>query len=416
MDDIDFNSISATALNYSSRHLLGQFLNPKQNLLSKEGYSRDYHGLAEQMNFQYNVVRNFERSEDVTMKILEAWSTEPDATIGKLISFLENMGRHDVIEDMQSFFEKDAKVYLNRSKPKADGPVQVPEVTSCRSQLLNADDLNILTREDAYTGESTSYDAYVSYADEDIDFVYNLARYLEDSGFKLFIRSRDLLGGHTEYETNMQLIKSRCKRVLIVLSPSFLNCPACEVQAGFAASLGFEERCRKIIPILWQPCEIPLILKFISRIDFTKPGIQEWIWDQLKSSLRDTCSSTFISPKRIQGPTGFPQIEPPESSNPTITFPSTGSYSRNSLTVSGPVISSAAIEEIANETASSATASTKPKNKLSNLRFWQRQRVPKKDDSAPVSSSSNATSGFHSQSGNVLESNDTVASSEDTSV
>lgn len=104
MDDIDLNTIPASALNYSSRHFLGQFLNPKQNLLSKNGYSRDYHGLAEQMNFQYNVVRNFERCEDVTMKILEAWSVEPDATIGKLINFLENMGRHDVIEDMQSKF------------------------------------------------------------------------------------------------------------------------------------------------------------------------------------------------------------------------------------------------------------------------------------------------------------------------
>ncbi|PRD33320.1 UNVERIFIED_CONTAM: Myeloid differentiation primary response protein MyD88 [Trichonephila clavipes] len=141
-----------------------------------------------------------------------------------------------------SFVEKDAAVYLQQVEKYKDSPLQVPEVTSCRSQCSQLDELNILTRDDAFTGECTLYDAYISYADEDIHFVYNLVQYLESSGFKLFIRSRDLLAGHSEYETNMQLIKERCKRVLIVLSPDYLKCPACEVQASFAAGLGFGEK------------------------------------------------------------------------------------------------------------------------------------------------------------------------------
>ncbi|GFQ98317.1 myeloid differentiation primary response protein MyD88, partial [Trichonephila clavata] len=416
MEGINFNSIPAKALNYSSRLLLGKLLNPEQNLLSGDGFARDYRGLAEQMEFGFDDIRNFQRKEDPTMKILEEWTTQPNASIGKLIKFLENMGRHDVIQDLQSRFEKDATVYLQQVEKYKDSPLQVPEVTSCRSQCSQLDELNILTRDDAFTGECTLYDAYISYADEDIHFVYNLVQYLESSGFKLFIRSRDLLAGHSEYETNMQLIKERCKRVLIVLSPDYLKCPACEVQASFAAGLGFVERCRKIVPILWKPCQIPLILKFVSRIDFTKPGIQDWIWDTLKSSLLDVPTNSFISSERrpVQGPIGLPQLESssPELSNPAITFPSTSSSILSIDSSTSTCSSSADViqNEISNEPTATSAKTSKQKNKLQNLLFWQNKKNPKKGDnyfsSASVSSSSNVTSGFHSQSGNGLESID----------
>ncbi|GFT66656.1 myeloid differentiation primary response protein MyD88 [Nephila pilipes] len=423
MEGIDFHSIPARALNYSSRILLGKLLNPEQNLLSGDGFARDYRGLAEQMEFGFDDIRNFQRKEDPTMKILEEWTTQPSTTIGKLIKFLENMGRHDVIQDLQSRFENDAKVYLQQMEKYKDSPLQVPEVTSCRPQYSKLDELNVLTRDDAFTGECTLYDAYISYADEDIHFVYNLVQYLESSGFKLFIRCRDLLAGHSEYETNMQLIKERCKRVLIVLSPDYIKCPACEVQASFAAGLGIDERCRKIVPILWKPCQIPLILKFVARIDFTKPGIQDWIWDTLKFSLLDVSSNSFISSKRrpVQGPTGLSQLESssPETSNPAITFPSTSSsvLSLDSSSITCSSSTDLIQNDISIEAAVTTVKTSKQKNKLHNLLFWQNKKNPKKGDSyfssASVSSSSNVTSGFHSQSGNGLESID--ISNEDSS-
>ncbi|CAL1287465.1 unnamed protein product [Larinioides sclopetarius] len=209
MEKIDFDTIPARVLNCSSRLLLGKLLNPEKKILSSDNYARDYRGLAEQMQFGFDDIRNFQRREDPTMKILEEWTVQPTATIGKLIQFLENMGRHDVIQDLQPRFENDAKVYLQQIEKSRESPLQVPEVTSCPSQSYQMNELNILTREDAFTGEPTYYDAYISYADEDIQFVYNLVQYLESNGFKVFIRTRDLLAGHSEYETNMQLIQER---------------------------------------------------------------------------------------------------------------------------------------------------------------------------------------------------------------
>lgn len=59
--------------------------------------------------------------------------------------------------------------------------------------------------------ERTYYDAYVAYADEDCNFVQELAKCLEspEIGLKLFIRGRDLLAGYTEHDTNIMLIKER---------------------------------------------------------------------------------------------------------------------------------------------------------------------------------------------------------------
>lgn len=118
----------------------------------------------------------------------------------------------------------------------------------------------------------------------------------------------------------------------------------------------------------------------------------------------------------------MPQIESclPDTSNPAITFPPTGSYSIVNSNTSISSVNAAVCEET--DTTAMTTKTSKPKNKLPTLRFWQSKKPTKKGDSYPssvsVSSSSNATSGFHSQSGNALESSDIaiVPSSEDTSV
>lgn len=95
------SSVPGKALNYSSRLILSNNLNIKGVIPSKSGHARDYRGLAELMDFQYSNIKIFERNEDPTLRILEAWETRPDATLDKLISFLEEMERYDVINELK---------------------------------------------------------------------------------------------------------------------------------------------------------------------------------------------------------------------------------------------------------------------------------------------------------------------------
>lgn len=95
------SSVPAKVLNYSARFILSNNLDIKIVLPAKNGHSRDYRGLAELMGFQYNDIKKFERYDDPSMKILESWETHPDATLDKLISFLEEMERHDIIKELE---------------------------------------------------------------------------------------------------------------------------------------------------------------------------------------------------------------------------------------------------------------------------------------------------------------------------
>ncbi|CAL1274031.1 unnamed protein product, partial [Larinioides sclopetarius] len=215
-----------------------------------------------------------------------------------------------------------------------------------------------------------------------------------------------LLAGHSEYKTNLQLIQERCNRVLIVLSPNFIKSAACEVQATFAVCVGSDENCRKIVPILVQPCEsIPWILKYRNIIDFTKPGIQEWVWDILKSSLRDVSSPTDSPSSKkleVEKRTELPQLSSLHSSNPAISFPSTTS---NSLIYLPPISSHTDTSTSPCTSSSSGFISTKKKQ------IQRRTELPQ----SPSLHSSNPVISFPSTASNSLTYLPFISSYTDTS-
>ena len=160
-------------------------------------------------------------------------------------------------------------------------------------QNLTIDDLCIDSNQ-----EQTIYDAYVSYADCDLPFVQNLCTFLESSqiGLRLFIRERDLLVGTMQFHAFAELMEKRCKRLLIVLSPEFLNSAECEFQTRFTMSLQIQERQRKLVPIVYRQCELPALIRFLSKIDLSRGDqIPQWTWRKLIFSLKpQTNENKFI--------------------------------------------------------------------------------------------------------------------------
>ncbi|XP_054715673.1 myeloid differentiation primary response protein MyD88-like [Uloborus diversus] len=249
------------------------------------------------------------------MRILQEWEKRTDATIGQLLSFLKKLGRHSVIQDILPLIEKDAKAYLKKRSISQKIPLQVPEVTSFPhddfqvrndGNTLTCDDVktgvtscqgndfqvrnngNALTCDDVRTGEITLFDAYLCYADENEGAALALAEILESQSFRLYIPHRDSLPGQDEIISNIQMIKERCRRMLIILSPEFPTSRACDFQIGFATSLAIEQRRRILIPIIVAPVnksEIPSVIRHISKVDFTKLDIREWAWEKLICSL-----------------------------------------------------------------------------------------------------------------------------------
>ena len=88
-----YASVSAKALNVSSRQILSRYLNPSNTLL------QNWQALAEHFGFDYMDIQNYERYADPTKSLLEDWCGQRQATLGRLYEHLRDMERWDVMED-----------------------------------------------------------------------------------------------------------------------------------------------------------------------------------------------------------------------------------------------------------------------------------------------------------------------------
>lgn len=92
---VGYESIPAIALNYSVRKRLALYLNPTNTVAA------DWTDIADKMEFTYLEIKNYEKRENPTQKLLEDWQTRAEATVGKLLSFLEQAERKDIISDLR---------------------------------------------------------------------------------------------------------------------------------------------------------------------------------------------------------------------------------------------------------------------------------------------------------------------------
>lgn len=139
--------------------------------------------------------------------------------------------------------------------------------------------------------------------------------------WKLCLKDRDLVGGVAfEHEAVMKLISERCNRLLIIISPSFLKSSANKFFLNYAQALSIgmvfalyyiyfeiyichwvtrillkvcilriyvfiEKRQRKIIPCIYESCELPFQLKYISTLDYNRRGLYDF-WGKLQDSIK----------------------------------------------------------------------------------------------------------------------------------
>ncbi|TSK98406.1 Myeloid differentiation primary response protein MyD88 [Bagarius yarrelli] len=255
---VDYDWIPAVALNYSVRKKLALYLNPTNTVAA------DWTEVAEKMEYTYLEIKNYEKMENPTKKLLEDWQTRSEATVGKLLSILEQAERKDVISDLRPLIDEDCRIYEERQK---ELPVQVPEVDS-RHQDRG------ITVNDSYMPET--FDAFICYCKSDLHFVHEMIRQLEqtDYNLKLCVFDRDVLPG-------------TCKRMVVVISDDYLDSDACDFQTKFALSLCPGARTKRLIPVVYKHMkrQFPSILRFLTVCDYTRPCTQSWFWVRLAKAL-----------------------------------------------------------------------------------------------------------------------------------
>ncbi|KAI5092118.1 myeloid differentiation primary response protein MyD88, partial [Silurus meridionalis] len=274
---VDYESIPAIALNYSVRKKLALYLNPNNTVAA------DWTEIAEKMEFTYLEIKNYEKRENPTQKLLEDWQTRGGATVGRLLSFLEQADRKDIILDLQSLIDDDCRKYLERQK---ELPVQVPEVDSRQlDRGLTVNDVILCL---GHIPEM--FNAFICYCQSDIQFVHEMIRQLEQTEYnlKLCVFDRDVLPGTCVWTITSELIEKRqCKRMVVVISDDYLDSDACDFQTKFALSLCPGARTKRLIPVVYKSMKrpFPSILRFLTVCDYTRPCTQSWFWIRLAKAL-----------------------------------------------------------------------------------------------------------------------------------
>ena len=109
---------------------------------------------------------------------------------------------------------------------------------------------------------------FVSYSRSDSEFVDKLIGELDSKGMKVWIDRDDIEGGERWRAAIVQAI-SQCRAFLLILSPNSANSRNVSTELTLA-----ENKQRRIIPIIYQTCDIPDGMEYqlaeLQRIDFTQ--------------------------------------------------------------------------------------------------------------------------------------------------
>ncbi|XP_019363480.1 PREDICTED: myeloid differentiation primary response protein MyD88, partial [Gavialis gangeticus] len=211
----------------------------------------------------------------------------PAPSVGRLLALLHQLGRRDVLADLQPRIEEDCKKYLERKQQQADAPLQVPAVDSSIPKTLELS--GITTQDDPFGNEPELFDAFICYCQKDIEFVQEMITELEQTEFKLklCVFDRDVLPGACVWSIASELIEKRCRRMVVVISDDYLDSSECDFQTKFALSLSPGARHKRLIPVKCRSMknEFPSILRFITVCDYTNPCTKRWFWIRLAKAL-----------------------------------------------------------------------------------------------------------------------------------
>lgn len=278
---MDLSSVPLTALSLRTKNAISNLLNPTKFIPSDNGLPRDWRGLAHLANIEGELLPLVSSHSDPTAFILNAITQKKnDNNIANFQYMLSMLERWDIIDDIQEFIEEDTDKYLKSIQNSQTTAEAIEETID--SKIITVDDLHRLRQ----GLENQRYDALVLYADEDVDFAYEMIKKLENLDIKLCIKDRDLIGGISfEHEAVMTLISERCNRMIIIISPNFFKSSANQFFMNYAQAVSIDKRQRKIIPCIYKKCVLPPQLSYMFVLDYTKVGLYDF-WGRLRDSIQ----------------------------------------------------------------------------------------------------------------------------------
>ncbi|KAF4522985.1 hypothetical protein B566_EDAN009576 [Ephemera danica] len=292
---VDLSKVPLKALGPRTLDDICVKLDSKKILISDDGKLRDWRGLADAVGLPGDEITALGCLQNPTYKVLEQWQKLKDpqiaASLANLVDILASIDRWDIADDTEALIVrvsniatisvKDAETYLSRDTE------QVKESLSL---------LNTLTEDDLWRGEGEKpqlYDALLLHAEEDEEKAIGILNSLEKRGLKICIKQRDLLVGTLEHFAQLRLMADRCNRVIAIFSNAFLKTDLNIHLVAYAQAIGITQDHRKVIPVVFEECNVPVELNYCFRLRYTQSNALYNFEDKLFTSV---CPSHKLLP------------------------------------------------------------------------------------------------------------------------
>ncbi|MBI4671941.1 MAG: toll/interleukin-1 receptor domain-containing protein [Chloroflexi bacterium] len=141
-------------------------------------------------------------------------------------------------------------------------------------------------------------DVFISYNHRNSDWVRELlVPTLEAANVKLWLDVRNFEPG-APILTEIERAVLNSRKTLIVLTPAYLTGEWTEFENILSQSLDPAARQRRVLPLLLEPCEIPLRLCTLIYLDFTERARYETEFRRLLQALGATAPTAVATPAR----------------------------------------------------------------------------------------------------------------------
>lgn len=139
------------------------------------------------------------------------------------------------------------------------------------------------------------YDAFISYdpADEEWVLTWLLPR-LEAAGVRVMTPADFEAGAARALEIERAIRSSRC--TVAILSPAWLQNHWATFEIVLAQTLSLDEIRRKLIPVLLEPCEVPLLLRHRVVLDLSRAALQE---RRVRKLAQDIVARSWVPPPAL---------------------------------------------------------------------------------------------------------------------
>lgn len=157
---------------------------------------------------------------------------------------------------------------------------------------------------------------FVSYSRDDSAFAEQLATDLRARGVNVWFDRLDIATG-APWDIEVEAGLRASQGALVILSPKSVASQNVMDEVSFALSEG-----KRILPVLYQPCAIPLRLARLQYVDFSRSyddGLRRLVQDLSPARGAASSSTAPPPPRAAPGPTAPPRSEPAATSPPSAT-------------------------------------------------------------------------------------------------